>query len=304
MRKWWAILLVLAITAAFGLGVLNVARAGVDGPGWAGPIAASETYALTVTGWLQDEQGNPVTGGYVELSRVNEMGWPDWEIARKYLVDTHTFAFQRALAAGRYAVILDDTDIPGYTCASDDNCWHYIDLPGSASPVVVELVWTMAAVTPIPTATPYQATPTRTPTVTRTRPPTYTLTALPTQTATPAPTFTPGPCLEFQQFSLAERLSIYQTATGYIGRGVETNIDIVDDLTIIWGSHERLGAPLSWPFFVTGDDGSKIICRAFCTAIIASRPSSGEEEHCFKYGIVDWSLYETSLADFRGRSNR
>ena len=79
MRKWWVTILILAITAAFGLGVLNVARAGVDGPGWVGPKTNENAYALTVTGWLQDEQGNPVMGGYVELSRVNEMGWPEIE---------------------------------------------------------------------------------------------------------------------------------------------------------------------------------------------------------------------------------
>ena len=301
-NDFWAWLLLIFLVWAAMATCCDTTRTNAAPPpvewNWVAPLEEGTTI-VTITGWVQDQEGSPVIGdAYVELVQVNDAGWPVVVIERKYLVGQHSFAFERALREGRYAVLLDYADLTGWACASDDQCWRYFGIVLDQSPVAMQVVWTMRPAEEVTiTPTLYQSpTPTASVTPTPTFSPTATVTQTleATATPTPAPTFTPGPCVGLQQFTFSERWSIMATSSQYIGR-VEDYLDFVDDVTLYWGFDEHLGAPLTRPFLVTGEDGSEILCRAFCQAIIASRQDADIGPHCYHYGIVDWYLYEGAL---------
>lgn len=243
---------------------------------------------VTITGWIQDPAGAPIRGyGYVELTRLNEAGWPTIGIERKYFIQQHSFVFQRALSPGAYAVILDDSDLGVWYCAQPDRCWCIFEVKEGQDPIVLKVVWTLAREVAISTIAPPA-------TATASLAPTPPSTETPCPTGTPIPTFTPSACNEFQQFTYGERLSIIATSAHWIGH-IEEDFDFVSDATLFWGWDMRLGAPLSPIFWVTGEDGQEIMCRAFCQAIIATRNINGIGPPCYQYGIVDWFVWDGAL---------
>ena len=105
-------------------------------------------------------------------------------------------------------------------------------------------------------------------------------------TATATPTATAAPCLEFQQFTWAERRSVIATAAMHIGRPLEDKLDWDHDLTLLHGLRDMmLGAPLTRRFEVT-ISGVTLTARGFCQAIIVMRPMGREE--CLGYGVVGY----------------
>ena len=203
--------------------------------------------------------------------------------------------------AGRYRVRLEEMPAgakmigaryPGGINGQMSLANRSVEFSVPATGLVGDIVFIIASA---PTATPIMPTivPTNTPIVQLTPTATgfpvpttlYPPTVDPTATATATPTA--APCLEFQQFTWAERRSVIATAAMHIGRELETTLQWDDDLTLVHGLNDQLlGAPLTIRFELTVD-GVTLTARGFCQAIVVMRPES--RAHCLGYGVIDWA---------------
>ena len=238
-----------------------------------------------VHGIVQDKAYQPVNGGDIWLERQWRMD--DWLIApccESHPMQGHAFGWTVS-QPGRYRLRWEKR---GYAVVwTQDGEFTVPGAPVGDIVVNVRRIPVATATPIVPTNTP-RATPTGFPVPTTLYPPTVETTA--TATATP----TAAPCLEFQQFTWAERRSVIATAAMHIGRPLEDKLDWDHDLTLLHGLRDMmLGAPLTRRFEVT-ISGVTLTARGFCQAIIVMRPV--EREECLGYGVVGYDGTQNWMA--------
>lgn len=242
--EWqWRLVLILLIAVVM-LGICALAAR-------AGPTR--------VHGIVQDNNYQPVPGGHIRIEHEYDGLWYVEFEDRE--MQGHAFGWDLT-KDGNYRVSWSKV---GY-----ETTWIRSGEFTLATAPFGDIQVNVRRVVVVPTAT---ATPTTVPVPTTLYPPTIE----PTMTTTPEPA-----CLEFQQFSWAERMSVRDGAAMRIGGGIEDMPDWDNDLTLIHGLYDQLlGAPLTRRFETMG-----LTARAFCNGILTMRPVAREE--CMDYGVITW----------------